>query len=228
MNKGLIFKITLTWLSVFLLLGFFITSRSADSPVTMSVLPEVPKEGEPVVATFKINNPADTPSTTDYQLFANGKLITSGRVSIPPQTAVKYQYAFANTLERGEQVNFVLKTESDSGNLDKTVSLPPYPSQLMSSFVSFAAFSTSVMSSMLSMEYFNTTFGTASGLNTGIIIGVILIALLLFLELTQAVTTGKGTDILGRYRIGLGNISNILFIILLGMIFTRVVMILAT
>ncbi|UCH43677.1 MAG: hypothetical protein JSW16_03845, partial [Dehalococcoidales bacterium] len=138
MNKGLIFKIAITWLSVFILLGFFVTSRSADSPVTMSVLPEVPKEGEPIVATFKINNPADVLATTDYQLFANGKLITSGRVSVPPRTAVKYQYACANTLERGEQVNFVLKTESDRGNLDKTVSLPPYPSQMMSSFVSFA------------------------------------------------------------------------------------------
>ena len=194
----------------------------------MSVLPQVPKEGEPIVATFKINNPADAPSTTDYQLFVNGRLVTSGHVTVPSRTAVKYQYACANTLERGEQVNFVLKTRSDSGNLDKIVSLPPYPSQLMSSFVSFAAFSTSVMSSMLSMEYFSTTFGTTSGLNTGIIIGIVLIALLLFLELTQAVTTGKRTAILGSYRIGLGNISNILFIILLGMIFTKVVMIVAT
>ncbi|UCH42143.1 MAG: hypothetical protein JSW16_04765, partial [Dehalococcoidales bacterium] len=60
------------------------------------------------------------------------------------------------------------------------------------------------------------------------IIGILLIALLLFLELTQTVATGKRTAILGRYRVGLGNISNILFVIVLGMIFTRVVMVLTT
>lgn len=226
--KGLILKITIVWLSILLLLGFLITSRSTDSPVTLTILPAVPKEGEPVVATFNFNNPTETATKTDYQLYVNGRLVESGTVTVAPQGRIKHQYAYANPLQRGEQINFVLKTSSDSGPQERIVSLPPYPSQLMSSFVSFAAFSTSVMSSMISMEYFSSTFGTTSGLNTGIIISVILIALLIFLELTQTVTSGRGIRLLNSYRTGLGNISSILFIIFLGMIFTRVVMIVAT
>jgi len=227
-HKGLILKIAIVWLCTFVLLGFLIATRSAANPITMSIIPEAPKTGEPIVATFNISNPSDEPSTTSYQLYVNGKLLESGSATIAPLSSSKYQYAYKNTLERGEQVNFVLKTSSDRGSFDKMVSLPAYPSQLMSSFVSFAAFSTSVMSSLISMEYFNDTFGTTSGLNAGIIVSIVLIALLIFLELTQAITTGKGITILGSYRAGFRNMSTILFIIFIGMVFTKVVMIIAT
>lgn len=227
-HKGLMLKVAITWLCIFLLLGFFIAIRSSADPVTMSVIPEVPKTGEPIVATFNIKNLSDAPSTTSYQLYVNGKLIESGNATVAPQDSSEYQYAYANTLERGEQVNFVLKTSSDSGSFDKIVSLPAYPSQLMSSFVSFAAFSTSVMSSMVSMEYFDDAFGTTSGLNMGIIVSVVLIALLIFLELTQAVADGRKITVIGSYRAGFKNMSTILFIIFIGMVFTKVVMILAT
>ena len=226
--KGLVLKIGITWLCIFLLAGFLIAMRSNANPITMSIIPQVPTAGEPIVATFNIKNPSDAPSTTSYQLYVNGKLVESGSIAIAPQTSSKHQYAYTNSFERGEQVNFVLETTSDSGSFVKAVSLPAYPPQLMSSFVSFAAFSTSVMSSMISAEYFTNTFGTTSVVNTGMIISVILVALLIFFELTPSVTTNKGITILGRYRLGLGNMATILFIICVGMVFTKVVMILAT
>lgn len=227
-NKGLILKIAVVWLCVFLLGGFLIAARSSADAITMSVIPEVPKTGEPIVATFKIANPADEPLTTYYQLYINGQLIESGTTTVTPQASAKYQYAYRNSLERGEQVNFLLKTSSSNGNFDKIVSLPAYPSQLMSSFVSFAAFSTSVMSSMLSMEYFNSTFGTSSQINTGVIIILILIVLLIFLELSQSIVINKVGGIISRYRASFTILSTILFVIFLGMIFTKVVLILAT
>ena len=227
-QKGLILKITIAWLGIFLLLGFLIATRSAANPITMSIIPEVPKAGEPIVATFNISNPSDEPSTTSYQLYVNGRLMESGSATIAPHASSKYQYAYANTLERGEQVIFLLKTSSDSGSFDRMVSLPKYPPQLMSSFVSFAAFSTSVMSSMISMEYFTNTFGTTATINTGIIVCIILIALLIFLELTQAIITGRRIGIIGSYRAGFTTMSTILFIIFIGMVFTKVVMIIAT
>ncbi len=226
-HKGLMLKVAIVWLCTFALLGFLIASRSAANPVTMSIIPEVPKAGAPIVATFNINNPSDGPSTTSYQLYVNGRLVESGRTTIAPQASSKYQYAYKNTLERGEQVNFVLKTNSDSGSFDKIVSLPAYPSQLMSSFVSFAAFSTSVMTSMISMEYFTDTFGTTARINTGMIVAIVLITLLIFVELTQAIITGRGSTIISSYRAGFTTISTILFIIFIGMVFTRVVMIIA-
>ncbi len=227
-QKGLILKIAIAWLCTFLLLGFVIAATSAANPVTVSIIPEVPKTGEPIVATFNINNPSDAPLTTQYQLYVNGRLVESGSTTIAPQASSKYQYAYKNTLERGEQVNFVLKTSSDSGSFDRIVSLPKYPPQLMSSFVSFAAFSTSVMSSMISMEYFTDAFGATATINTGIIVCIILIALLLFLELTQAIITGRRISIISSYRASFTTMSTILFVIFIGMVFTKVVMIIAT
>lgn len=226
--KGLILKIAVIWLSIALLASFLITMKANSNPITLSIIPEVPKTKEPIVATFSISNLTDKPSTTGYQLYINGKLVESGSMVITPQSSSKHQYAYTNYLERGEQVNFTLKASSDTGNYLKVVSLPAYPPQLMSSFVSFSAFSTSVMSSMVAMEYFNNAFGTTSGgLNTGIIIAIILSALLIFLELSQTATADKGITILGHYRISLGNMAAILFIIFLGMVFTRTIMILA-
>jgi hypothetical protein len=224
-NQGLLIKTAIIWLCIFLLVGFLAAARSTNDAVTLSVIPEVPKTGEPVVATFNLNNADDKPVTTSYELYVNGRLLQSGSTTLAPQSSSRYQYAYDNPLERGEQANFVLKTSSANGVIDKIVSLPAYPPQLMSSFVSFAAFSTSVMSSMISMEYFNDTFGTASGLNTGIIIAIILIALLLFLELTQVVTAGNRTTTLARYRASFSNVAAILFIIFVGMVFTQVIMI---
>ena len=227
-HKALVLRIAITWLCIFLLVGFFIATRSAADPITMSITPEVPKEGEPVVVTFTISNPTDEPLTTNYQLYVNGKLVESGSATVGPQDSSKYQYAHINPLKRGEQVNFVLKTTSDSGSFNKVVSLPGYPSQSMSSFVSFAAFSTSVMSSMISMEYFTNTFDTDSGFNAGIIICFILITLFIFLELTRAITTSRQITILGGYRAGFRIVSTILFIIFIGMVFTKVVVTIAT
>ena len=57
-HKGLILKITIVWLCIFLLVSFLVASRSSADPVTMSIVPEVPKTGEPIVATFNIANPS--------------------------------------------------------------------------------------------------------------------------------------------------------------------------
>ena len=224
--KGLTLKIVIIWLCIFLLAGFLIAARSNAGPVTLSVIPEVPKTREPIVATLRVSNLTDVPSETNYQLYVNGTLVESGSMVVAPRDSSKHQYAYTNYLERGEQVNFTLKTSSASGNYIKVVSLPAYPPQLMSSFVSFAAFSTSVMSAMISMEYFNDTFGTTNSINTGIIVAVVLSLLLIFLELSQTSVSGRGITILGRYRISLGNMAAILLVIFLGMVFTRVVMIL--
>ena len=225
--KGIIIKIAIVWLCIFLLANFFIFSWSAGNAITMSVVPRVPKTGEPIVATFNINNPSDELITTHHELYINGKYIENGTTAVAPQSSVKFQYAYKNALERGEQVNFVLYSVSDGASSTNLVSLPAYPPQIMSSLVSLAAFSSSVMSSMMSMQYFNETFGVTSGVNTGIIFSIVLIVLLIFLELTQAVAGRSGRNSLGRYRVGFVNISAILFIIFIGMVFTKIVMILA-
>ena len=86
-HRGLILRIIITWLCIFLLVGFLVASLSADDMVTMSVIPEVPKTGEPVVATFNLNNPTDEPLAIEYQLYANGRLVQSGNSTIAAQSS---------------------------------------------------------------------------------------------------------------------------------------------
>ena len=103
-----------------------------------------------------------------------------------------------------------------------------YPPQIWSSFVSFASFSTSVMSSISTMTYYQATFDSDVGLNIGIIASVALIALLIFLELTQPVIAGRTVATLGSIRIRLSTITWILFTIFLGIVYTKMVMAMAT
>ncbi len=83
------------------------------------------------------------------------------------------------------------------------------------------------MSSMSTMTYYQSTFGSDMGLNVGIITAIVLIALLIFLELTQPVVEGKTIAVLGRMRIRFSTVTWILFIIFMGIVYTKVVMILA-
>ena len=148
-------------------------------------------------------------------------------VSAPAGYGKTYKYAYENPLQMGEQLNFVVRTQTEHGNYEEVISSPPYPPQTWSSFVSFASFSTSVMSSMSTMTYYQSTFGSDMGLNVGIITAIVLIALLIFLELTQPVVEGKTIAVLGRMRIRFSTVTWILFIIFMGMVYTKMVMILA-
>jgi hypothetical protein len=50
-------------------------------------------------------------------------------------------------------MSFLVQTNSQLGNHEQMVSVPSYPPQILSSFVSFASFSTSLMTSLTSMTY---------------------------------------------------------------------------
>lgn len=222
-HRGLLLKIAVTWACVFLLAGFLFAGHSLANGVNLSVIPEVPRVGEPVVATFTIAG-TEQPADTYYELYVNGKLAESGTTFITPGTSIKYRYAYESSVEPGEQVTFYLKTGSAYGEYEKSIALPAYPPQLMSSFVSLAAFSTSVMSTMVTAQYFNDAFGTTEGINTGVIITVVLLLLLLFLELTQSIRRLRNNTILSSYRVASLHVSTILFVIMLGIVFTKVAM----
>jgi len=221
---GLKLKIVIICMAILLMGSFWLTMRTSSEPVSMAVVPEVPREGEPIMAIFKLNNPTSQPISTRYQFYANGELMKEGIATIPSGSSKLYEYAYKNPLELGEQINFVVKTQSEQGNYEKVISSPPYPPQVWSSFVSFASFSTSVMSSMSTMTYYQGTFGDM-GPNIGIMASVVLIGLLIFLEFTRASLQRRTIAILGRLRLRFNTVTWILFIIFMGMIYTRVVMI---
>ena len=226
-NRGTMFKLVILWMAILFLGSFWLSVREMSDPVSMAVVPTFPRGVEPITATFKLNNPSSQPLSTRYQLYANGKFLEEGVANIAPNSGRTYQYAYENPLPMGEQLNFVVKTQSENGNYEKAISSPPFPPQVWSSFVSFAAFSTSIMGSMSTMTYYPSTFGSDMGINVGIIISVVLIILLIFLELTQPVLTGRTVAVLGRLRLRFSTVTWILLIIFMGIVYTKVVMILA-
>jgi len=226
-RKSIYFKLGIVALGILLLGSFWLTVKGTSQPVSLAVVPQAPRQGEPILATFKLNNPSAEPVVTNYQFYANDELLQEGAATIPAGAGKTYQYAYANPLEIGEQLNFMVKTQSDLGNYDKVISSPPYPPQIWSSFISFASFSTSVMSSMSSMTYYHSAFGSDMGVNVGIIATIVLIMLLIFLELSKPVVQGR-TMALGRLRIRFSTLTWILFFIFMGIVFTKVMLILAT
>ena len=227
-QRGVKLKIIIIWLAILLLGSFWLTARTSSELVSLAVVPEVPREGQPIIVTFKLNNPSSQEISTEYYFYANGELMKQGTAVIAPGSTKLYQYAYKNPLELGEQVNFVVKTVSPQGSSQKVVSLPSYPPQIWSSFVSFASFSTSVMSFMSSMTYYHSTFGSDTGFNVGLLCAIVLVGLLIFLELAQAWLRERTVAVLGRARLKFSTITWILFIVFMGIVYTRVVMILAT
>ena len=226
-ERGLSIRIITIVFTIFILVSIAISLQALSHPVTLSVIPEVPREGEPLMVTYKINNPSLQESAVQYQLFANGKLIEYGETKLGPLSTEHHRYTYKNPLKLGEQVTFLLKTTSDKGEYEKVLSLPAYPPQIWSSFVSFASFSTSVMSSMSSMAYYEGSFGSNQGLNVGMIFSIVLIILLIYLELSEPLIK-KMLTIIGYLRIEFSRLSAVLFILFISMVFTKVVMILAT
>jgi len=222
------FKLAILWFAILILGSFWLTVRANSDPVGLAVVPQVPRAGQPIIATFKLNNPSSSELVTEYQFYANGQLLKEGVTTISPGSVKIYKYAYENPLQVGERLNFMVNTESELGNHERVVSSPPYPPQVWSSFVSFSSFSTLVMNSMSSMTYYQSTFGSNIGFNLGIIISIVLIALLIFLELSQPIVGSRTIAAFGQIRVGLSTVTWTLFIIFAGIVYTNLVMILSS
>jgi hypothetical protein len=227
-NAGIGFKLAIVWLAIILLGSFWLTVREMSDPVSMVVIPQAPKEGEPVITTFKLNNPSSHDAVIKYQFYTNGELLKEGTSYAVSGSGKTYKYAYSNPLPLGQQLNFVVKTWSEQGNHEKIMSSPPYPPQVWSSFVSFASFSTSVMSFMSSMTYYQSTFGGNAELNVGFIVAMVFLCLMIFMELTTPALQAGMTSVLGRLRIEFSTVTWILLIVFMGIFYTKIVMILTS
>ncbi len=221
-------KVVIVWLAILLLGSFWLTVMGTSDQVSMAVIPQVPREGEPIIAVFKLNNQASETLVTRYLFYANGELLMEGTTTIAPGSSKTYKYAYKNPVPLGERLNFVVRVKSERGDYEKSLSSPPYPPQVWSSFVSFASFSTSVMNFMATQTYYQSTFGSETAFNVGLFHTIILMALLVFLELSQPLLREKNIAILGRLRLRFSTVTWILFIIFMGIVYTKVVMILVT
>lgn len=227
-NKKPKFKIMIVWLAIMLLASFAFSIHALQHPVNMKVLPMVPKQGEPLIVSFTLNNPGLGESLYVYELYINGENVMEGKSSIPKLSSKQLRYIYKNPLELGEQTNFLLRVKTPSDNIQKVISMPAYAPQVWTSFVSFASFSTSIASfsssmGITSMASYKDTFGLKNSLNIGVIFSIVLIALLIHVELTEPFRGNRG--IFGRLRGRFSGLSAILFIIFMGMVLTQIVMI---
>ena len=84
------------------------------------------------------------------------------------------------------------------------------------------------MSSMSTMTYYQGSFSSDMGFNVGLVSTMVLIALLIFLELSQPLLREKTVAVLGRLRLRFNTVTWILFIIFMGLIYTKIAMLIAT
>lgn len=230
------FKTIIVWLAIVLLGCFYLSIRETYDPVNITAMPQVPRYGEPILVTFQLNNPGLKTLVTKYRFFADGVLLKEGEAAISPLSSKTYQYAYSSPVEIGQRVSFAVKTRSGGDSYEKIVSAPPFPPQVASSFISFASFSTTVMSSMATLTFYQTNYNAGSGFNAGVLMSICLILLLIFLELAGAAIEEKsgpsgnsnGVVILQRFRIRFSTLTGILFIIFMGIVYTKVIMILST
>ena len=227
-RRALHFRFTLTFLAILFVGTFWLTTRMASDPVSLVVNPSVPTEDKPVRVTFKLNNLSSEPLLINYQFYANSELLAQGASTIASRSSESHQYCYRNAAKLGEQLNFVVMTQSENGDYQKVASIPSYPPQVWSSFVSFASFSTTVMSSISTITYYQNTFGSDVGFNLGLLFSVVLIGLLIFLELSQPLLLERTIGIWGRLRIRFSTVTWILFIIFMSMVYTRVIIILTS
>ncbi|MFZ5645029.1 MAG: hypothetical protein ACOY46_15720 [Bacillota bacterium] len=228
------FKTVMIWLALILLGIFYLSIRESQQPVSISVMPEAPRLGEPIEVTFQLNNPGLDNLATNYQFYADGVLLKEGTASINPLSSKTYQYVFNSPVEIGQRVSFAVKTLSDGGSYEKVVSIPAFPPQVASSFISFASFSTTVMSSMATVTHYQGNFSTAAGLNIGLVMSICLILLLIFLELSgAAISDAKDNDrvsggiiTLQRFKFKFGTLTGVLFVIFMGIVYTKIVLLL--
>lgn len=224
-GRSLALKLLLTWGAILFGACLVYTLARSHSGVSLSLFPEVPRQGEPVIAVVNFKNKGAAAKEVSYRLFLNGELLDGGKMTIGPFSSVTSSYTLRNRLRTGEPVCLTLKGISGGREFERAVSNPAYPPRVWSSFMSFAAFSTTVMAFMTSAGNYEASFVNGGGLNTGLLCSLVLIASLIFLELSEPVSPGYRKIMLLRARIS--TLAWILLVIFLGMVFTKVAMILA-
>jgi len=240
-RRRLFRNVLLLSLTIVILMAFIFSMRDLSKPISMSVHPEVPREGEPISVAFTIKNFDSHKTTYTYMLYANGVKVFQGTTSIAPYSSKRNGYLYKNPMVLGDQVNFFLEVKSPKDTVTKTISSPAYPPQVWTSFVSFATFSTTMAGTMASssiassttttttaittMTYYSEYFGAKEAINIGVIFSIVLIILLIHIEVTEPFSGLESFT--GRVRVRFNRLNIVLFIIFISMVFTQIALIIS-
>jgi len=184
-------RLAMVWLLIIPLAAFWATQLRPPGNAVFNVLPIAPKPGDPAVAMLRFNNPSESPDLAQVDLYVDGELLATGTTQVASASSKSVQYARVQPLDQGSRLSFAAHVSSGQGEQDLR-SLPEYSPQVLSSFVSFAASSTTLMSSLISMSYYRASFGNPNLFDLGLVLILVMLALSIFAEATQVAPVQVG------------------------------------
>lgn len=226
-KRSLVYKIALLSLLLIISCSLLLSVLARSNPANITVIPVMPNKGKPIILTYTLGNPLSEQLPTYYELYIDGRLATSGHTIIPGDSIEIHQYIYEWKQPIGTRNNFALKVQSRLGNSEEVISVPPFAPQLWSSFASIAAFSTTVMSSIVTSAYYRNTFVTQTGPNIGMVVSLTLILLLILSELTRPALMQSSPKVLGVLMTRFATLQWILLIIFAGIVITTIFMIIS-
>ena len=213
-------RLAILWLMVVPVVAFLLSGPEQNEFLTLSVLPEVPREGEPFLVTIHLANASPDTGDAKYSLYSNGRKLLDGTASLAPGESQQYRYIEEAGAEIGRQTTFLATASLGKQTVEKSRSLPPYPPQVWSSFVSFASFSTSMMSSMSTAIYYKDYFGGGIGANLGFLLVISLLGFSIFQEFTFPMVTVNAKHVLARLHNRFHELVVLLTIVFIGIIYS--------
>ncbi|MBI4499099.1 MAG: hypothetical protein HY689_14515 [Chloroflexi bacterium] len=147
--RDLKIKILVVWLILLPVPGAWYSLDLAAEPLDMTMVPHVPQPGAATTVTSTIENLAGYDHPTTYWFYVDGALLAEGVASLSSVETKRLQYLHRPPAAYGDRASFALRTETGDREHMHVLATVPYPPEVWSSFVSFASFSTTVMSSMI-------------------------------------------------------------------------------
>ena len=109
------------WLAIFIVGSYYaINIAPMPGPDMVKLRAEAPREGEPITATFWLNNPTNEEIAISYSFYVNGKLLQSGTSRISPHSYKQYDYEYERGLMQ-EEVNLSVCAESGGEICERSV-----------------------------------------------------------------------------------------------------------
>ena len=231
-------EVALGFIGLFLCIMLVNSLEVQSSPLTLGYFPTVTKEREPLDVTVQVRNTAAEPQRYLVRMFMDGVKIFSSESEIDSLSSQSFTYTRASP-KMGSAFRFyaeALNLETGVKHSD-VILVPPSPPEVWLSFAAFSSFATSLtstssMSSSLTIAYYQSMMGLMSTqfplspVNVGLTLSICLIGILVFLELADPSYSGVGRRV-RQLRSRYGFLAAILLLIFVGIVLTRIVMVIA-
>jgi hypothetical protein len=220
-RERLTVRLVIVWLLILPLVAFWLSWLRPQAAADLTVFPVLPKANEPVVATLRVSNLRETLDPARFTLYADGRVVLEGTTSVPAESVKVVQ--FARALPQPARGSYTASVTTADGAVRESHQLPEYSPQVLSSFVSFAASSTTMMTSLINMSYYRSSFAGTNVLDFGLVLVLVMLGMTVFVEAMSVNPTRAGRTLLGlgmlAHRLRLVLVS--LYIVFGGLAVTR-------